>query len=276
MANFGQMLAAAQAYATPEQQRKVAQTQAMGAEREVAKEKKSQMEELQALMEAEMAKAAKEEGGLGFLGDIGKLVGFLNPTIGAGLSALGGASQAKGQKEAVEALMNDPKFAKYKGTWLSDPTKKFQEQAKELSEEIDPLKTGIASFGTSLAAGKAAKGMGSKLKGMFKPGTTLADTALSNMNMPGGGTGGISVTDIVGGLKGGGGGPFENLMGNIGAGGGVFKGGLKNLFQNFDLMDVLGQSGKVGMDTAALNSLMKLISPGGGVSFSTSDLFNND
>ena len=47
MANFGQMLAAAQAYATPEQERMKAQSEAQKAELEVKKEKKSQMEALQ-------------------------------------------------------------------------------------------------------------------------------------------------------------------------------------------------------------------------------------
>ena len=113
MSQYGQMLAAAQAFATPEQQRKLAQTQSQASEYAVGKEKKSQQEELEALMEAEMKKASEKKGKFGFLGDLGKLAGFFMPGVGAGLQALSGASQASSQKKALKKLMKDPKFAKY-------------------------------------------------------------------------------------------------------------------------------------------------------------------
>ena len=55
--NLGQMLAVAQAYASPEQQRKLAQSEAGKAEQTVESEKETQMAELQKLMEDEMKKA---------------------------------------------------------------------------------------------------------------------------------------------------------------------------------------------------------------------------
>ena len=51
MATFGQMLAAAQAYSTPEQQKKIAASEALEKQYEVEKEKKSQQQELQSLIE---------------------------------------------------------------------------------------------------------------------------------------------------------------------------------------------------------------------------------
>ena len=50
--NFGQMLAAAQAYTAPQEQRAAAQSQSQQKEFEVEKEKTKQMEELQELIEA--------------------------------------------------------------------------------------------------------------------------------------------------------------------------------------------------------------------------------
>ena len=116
MANFGQMLAAAQAYATPEQQRKQAQSEAQGADFEVEKEKKSQMKELQELMEKELAKASGKGGFFKKLGDLGSLLGFI-PGVGtawsAGLGAISGAGQANAQKKALKNLMKSKDFAKY-------------------------------------------------------------------------------------------------------------------------------------------------------------------
>ena len=146
--NFGQMLAAAQAYATPEQERKRAQSQAQESEFEVGKEKKSQMDELQALFEAELEKASGKKGMFGgAFGDIGKLLSFIpgvGTGVGAGLQALEGMGQAAGQKKALKGIMKDPRFAKYKGSYLGDPTKQYMKDVKGLAGDIDPLMTGLS------------------------------------------------------------------------------------------------------------------------------------
>ena len=99
--NFGQMLAAAQAQYAPEQERQFAQSQAQTAGREVERQKKTQIEELQALFEAEMEKASKSKGIFGgHFGNIGKLLSFIpgvGTGVGAGLQALEGMGQAAGQ-----------------------------------------------------------------------------------------------------------------------------------------------------------------------------------
>ena len=114
--NFGQMLAAAQAYATPEQQRALAQSESKEKEFEVEKEKRKQMKELQDLMEAELEKASKGSDFFSGIGDIGKLLSFI-PGVGtgisAGLQAISGAGIAGKQKSQLKDLMKDPKFAKY-------------------------------------------------------------------------------------------------------------------------------------------------------------------
>ena len=59
MANFGEMLAVAQAYGTPEQQRALAQSESKKKEFEVEKEKRIEIARLPALMEAELKKASE-------------------------------------------------------------------------------------------------------------------------------------------------------------------------------------------------------------------------
>ena len=98
--SYGQMLAAAQAFATPEQQRKVAQTQSQGADFEVKKEKKSQMEELQAMMEAELKRASNKGGFFKNLGNLGKVLGFI-PGVGTLASGLIGGIAGAGQAGAA-------------------------------------------------------------------------------------------------------------------------------------------------------------------------------
>ena len=282
MANFGQMLAAAQAYATPEQERKRAQTQSQGAEYEVKKEKKSQMDELQALMEAEMKKASESSGPFGALGDIGKLISFIpgiGTGVGAGMQALSGMGQAKGQKDALKKLMKDPKFAKYKGTYLGDPTKQYLKDVEGLAGDIDPLKTGLTSLATSLASGKIAKGIGEKFKGAFKPSEAVFSP----------GTGGVSqqltTPDITKSFGGGGGGVgFDVDLLKEGFTGGVkdfgftqaqfAPSGLKGLFKDFDLMDILGEGMEGQENLQALPLLMQMFGGGGqGMDFSAGSYF---
>ena len=180
--SYGQMLAAAQAFATPEQQRKVAQTQSQGADFEVKKEKKSQMEELQAMMEAELKRASNKGGFFKNLGNLGKVLGFIPGvgTLASGLiGGIAGAGQAGAQKKALKKLMKDPKFAKYKGSWLGDPTKEYLKDVKGLASDIDPLKTGLSSLATSMASGKMMEGIGDKVKGAF------TDTSLDKITKQG-------------------------------------------------------------------------------------------
>ena len=172
--NFGQMLAATQAYGTPEQQRQLAQSQSQTAGHEVEVQKKSQQQELQALMEAELAKAS-DSGGWGLLGDLGKVLSFIPAVgtgVGAGLQAFSAAGTAGSQKSKLEKLLAGDKFKKYKGTYLGDPTKAFMKDVKGLAGDIDPLTTGLSSLATSMVTGKIAKGIGEKVKGAFT-GTSL-------------------------------------------------------------------------------------------------------
>ena len=267
MATFGQMLAASQAFAAPDQQRKQAQSESMAAEFEVEKEKKSQMEELQALMEAEMKKASEKKGPFGALGDIGKLAGFFMPGVGAGLQALSSAGQAGAQKKALKKLMKDPKFAKYKGTWLGDPTKGYLKDVEGLAGDIDPLKTGLSSFATSMAAGKMMKGIGDKVGGMFK-GTPLVDDLGYSIDPTFG--------DTAATFTGGAGAPMKNLMANIKVGGGIGGGGLKDLFKDFNLMEEMSKGVKGQENLQSLPLLLQMLGVGGGgnVEFDPQSYFN--
>ena len=268
MANFGQMLSVAQAYGTPEQQRKIAETQSMRAESEVKDVKRKQMEELEALMEQAMKEAESKKGRFGNLGDLGKVVGLFNPMIGAGLSSIGAGSQARGQQKALKALMNDPRFAKYKGSYLSDPTKQFQEKALALSKEIDPLKTGAATFTTALASGKAGKKLLDPITGNLKQ---MFQEKGSGVLAP------EVASDFIGPLEKGKwglpGDPLKNLMANIKGGG-----GLEQLFEGFDVEKALGEAfgaeGKLEELGENLPMLLKMFGQGGGLSsFDFSELF---
>ena len=271
MANFGQMLAAAQAYAAPQEQRAMAQSQSQQKEFEVEKEKKSQLNELQALMEAEMKRASDKKGPFGGLGKIGKLVSFFNPAVGAAFETLSATGQAGAQKKALKKLMKDPKFAKYKGTWLDDPTKLFMKDVKGLASDIDPLMTGLTSFATSKVTGDIAKGIGDKFKGAFAKGTPMEELGISEQIT--GKAGGVGIRpDLLG--KGGAldlsktldprfapggvegiGGKFDVLSDteNIMSGG-----GLKDLFKDFDLMDIIGEAGEGAENLQSIPLLMQL------------------
>ena len=284
MANYGQMLAAAQAYATPEQQRKLAQSESQGAEFEVEKEKKSQMEELQDLMEKAMQEASRKKGMFGGLGKLGELISFIpgiGTGVGAGMQALSGFGQAKGQKDALKKLLKDPKFAKYKGTWLGDPTKQYLKDVEGLAGDIDPLKTGLTSLATSMTTGKIAKGIGEKFKGAFSPSEVGISEQITGQ------PGGVGIrADLLGG-KGGGfdigktldprftSGEFIgqaaplNAFDVIGGDKMMTKlagGGLKELFGGDGdwLMDLIGEAGKGTENLQALPLLMKMFGGGGG------------
>jgi len=306
--NFGQMLAAAQAYSTPEQQRALAASQAQGTQFEVEKEKKSQMEELQALMEAEMKKASKSK--FGVLGKIGKFASFFNPAVAAAFSTISDVGSAVDQKSQLKKLMKNPKFAKYKNTWLGDPTKQYLKNVKGLASDINPLLTGITSLATSKLTSDIAGKIGGKFKDAFSPELEGISEQL------GGGKGGIGVKgpdflggDMVGadrftdsitgeslldskgfGIKG-------NLLDDLnlnlkGLSGaknfdilnsekfgkiakqGIGSGGLKELFGDFDIMEMLEGAGDGTENLAALPALMQLFGVGGGSSdFDASQYF---
>ena len=247
--NFGQMLAAAQAYATPEQQRALAQSESKEKEFEVEKEKRKQMKELQDLMEAELEKASKGSDFLSGLGGLGKLLSFAMPGLGAGISALSSAGMGLRQKSQLKDLMKSSKFEKYKGTWLSDPTSQYMKDVKGIRGDIDPLKTGLTTLGESWVSGQIGKGIGDELGGMFKGGGVDAS--------------GYSIDPTWGAetFSGGAGGPLKNLMANIKGGGSIGGGGLKNLFKDFYLMDILSEAGgdKTTQAMTALPYLIKLL-----------------
>ena len=250
--NLGQMLAVAQAYASPEQQRKIAQSEAGKAEQTVESEKETQMAELQKLMEDEMKKASDEKGIFGgWAGGLGQLLSFI-PAVGtgwgAGLQALEGMGQAKAQKDALRKLSRNPKFAKYAGTWLSDPMKEYKKDISSLMGEIDPLKTGLSSLATGLITGQIGKGITKGAKQMFKgSGTQLGESTIKGVEA-GEGMGDVSVTDIVGKMKYDTKGPVKNLIANI-------KGGK---LKDADLMNIIGQVGGGVAGLEALPALFEL------------------
>ena len=190
--NLGQMLAVAQAYATPDQQRKLAQSEAGRAEKVVEKEQKKQQSELQDLMEQLMQEASDEKGMFGgWAGGLGKLLSFI-PGVGtgwgAGLQALEGMGQAKAQKEALRGAYRDPRFAKFKGTYLADPVKQYKKDVSSMIGQIDPTRTGLTSLASGLVSGQIAKGIGKGAKEMFaSPGEISQELAQSY----GGGEGGV-------------------------------------------------------------------------------------
>ena len=292
MANFGQMLAAAQAFATPEQQRNIAQTQSQSAEFEVKKEKKSQMDELQDLMEKAMQEASDKKGMFGGLGNLGKLISFIpgiGTGVGAGMQALSGFGQAKGQKDALKKLLKDPKFAKYKGTWLGDPTKQYLKDVEGLAGDIDPLKTGLTSLATSMASGKIAKGIGEKFKEAFSRGTPIGQVDVSEqITGKAGGVGfkGDLLSDKIGGTG------FKatdmfNRFDSLSKGRAMFDvlgdtsniaagGGLKELFGGDSdwLMDLIGQAGEGQENLQSLPLLLQMFGGGGeGMEFDPQSYF---
>ena len=179
--NLAQMMAAAQAMQQGQEQRSQASSDFAESERAVKKEKKFQIEKLQKEMKAALKAASKKKGLFGGLNKFSKLLKFV-PGFGdiasAALSGVGSFSQAKAQKKALERLSSDPRFKKYSSTFLSDPTKSFQKDVSKLAGEIDPLKTGITSLGSSLVAGKLMGNLGDKIGGMFnKAGDVAAEGA---------------------------------------------------------------------------------------------------
>tara|TARA_R100001594_G_C4053723_1_gene265482 strand:- start:9240 stop:10049 length:810 start_codon:yes stop_codon:yes gene_type:complete len=251
--NFGQMLAAAQAYTAPQEQRAMAQSQSQQKEFEVEKEKRKQLEELQALMEAEMNRASRGSWLERKLGGFGKILSVFNPTVGAGLQSLSSAGTAARQKKALKSLMKDPKFAKYSGTWLADPTKSFMKDVKGIADDINPFKTGLTSLATSLATGKIAKGVGEEFGGLFKGGAEGAEFIedasgkLSESGKP------LMVKNpdyIAPTFTGGEGGPLKNLLARIQ--------GKQGGFEDFDLLKAIGEGADDMDNLAALPLLVSL------------------
>ena len=268
MATFGQMLAAAQAYSTPEQQKKIAASEALEKQYEVEKEKKSQQQELQSLIEKGLKESSKSRWGV--LGKIGKAASFFNPTLAAAISTISDVGTAVDQKSALKKLIKDPKFAKYKNTWLGDPTKAFLKDVKGIAGDINPLMTGL----TSLATSKLTSDIGGKISGKFKD----AFTPSGGISAPGaeGVSQQLALPDITKSLGGGGGGVgFDFDLLKEGFTGGVkdfgFTGGataaapgLKGLFKDFDIMEMLEGIGDGTENLAALPALMQLFGIGGG------------
>tara|TARA_R110000824_G_scaffold172942_2_gene350914 strand:- start:340 stop:1212 length:873 start_codon:yes stop_codon:yes gene_type:complete len=288
MATFGQMLAASQAYATPEAQRKLAQTDSLKSEHEVGVQKKSQQQELEALMEEQLAKASGS-GGWDMLGNLGKVLSFvpgIGTGVGAGLQALSGAGTAGSQKSKLEKLMKSSKFDKFKNSWLGDPTKAYMKDVKGLAGDIDPLKTGLSSFATSMVTGDIAKGIGEKFKGAFTPSEVGISEQITGQ------PGGVGIkADFLGG-KGGGFDIGKTLDPRFTSGEFIKPGGfdvldnklmtqvapqgLKSLFKDFDIMDIIGGAGEgKGIENLqALPMLMQLFGDsGGGMDFSSGSYF---
>jgi len=296
MANFGQMLAAAQAHAVPQKERAMAQSQSQQKEFEVKKEKKSQMEELQALMEAEMKRASKKGGFFKNLGSLSKVLSFI-PGVGSLASALmgsiAGAGQASAQKNALKKLMKDPRFAKYKGTWLSDPTKSFMKDVKGLAGDIDPLKTGLSSLATSMVTGKMAKGIGEKVKGAFSPETAVSGVkggqSLVDTGIPGSMDKSFSLDDRLSGKVGGGvkinlgdltkpdllAGLDKSALGSRIAGSTIEATPLKTLFGGDKdwLMDIIGKAGEGTENLQALPLLLQMFGEDKGENYDAGSLF---
>ncbi len=250
--NLGQMLAVAQAFASPQQQRALAESESKKKEFQVQKEKTRQRKEFEALMEKLMKEASGEEGMFGgALGKVGKLLSFI-PAIGtgwgAGLQALEGFGKADAQKEALKGIMKDPRFAKYKGTWLGDAASQFKKDVKGLEGQINPLATGLSTLGQSWMSGKIAQGIGKGAKSTFEK-LAESDTPFKDLARPFKKTGltkeGWGATEYT---------PRKDLERNI-----------HKLFGDFDLMDILSKAGddKTSQAMAALPYLVQLAEESG-------------
>tara|TARA_R110002020_G_scaffold102635_1_gene240868 strand:- start:2798 stop:3622 length:825 start_codon:yes stop_codon:yes gene_type:complete len=273
MANFGQMLAAAQAYATPQAEQKKAQSDAEKSERVVGKEKIKQKKELEALMELMAKEAEKKKGGfLSNLGGVGKLISAFMPGVGAALSGLAEGDKARAQKKGLEAISSDARLRKYGGTWLSDPTEAFKKQTSDLADEIDPLSTALTTGAMDFGMGKA---MGGVTDSLFKgQGAQLAESTMEGFKA-GEGLGGLDVTNIVSGLQSDAG-PMKNLMANIKEfGGGIGEGSVKGLFEGMDMKDILKQLSGTGAGATQLQAILEMLQNQGDetVSFNAGDYF---
>ena len=184
MANFGQMLAASQAFLEPQKQKALAQSESEQKEFEVEKEKMNQIKILQDLMEKEMRKASRGSWLERKLGDFGKALGFFSPGWGTALQTIGSTSQASRQKKALKGILDDPKFSKYKGTWLSDAVGGFKRDVRGMRESIDPFTTGLSTLASSLMTGKISKGVGEKLSDLFKTDVVTSEEAIVSDFLP--------------------------------------------------------------------------------------------
>lgn len=175
MANgTGQLYQIAQLLHAPSQEAVKAEIESKEAGRKVDTEKAEQKNILMELMEEVLKKAQKQKSG-GWLGDLGKIVSFINPIAGATLQGLSTGYEADRQKSALEKLSKSDKFKQYGGTWLSDPAKGYMKDVGTMAKEIKPwqtaLATGVTSYGTGLQQqkfGETVKAGGGFGKGGIK------------------------------------------------------------------------------------------------------------
>ena len=190
MANgTGQLYQIANLLRVPGQEAVKAEIESKEAGRKVDTEKAEQKNMLMELMEEELKKAQKKKSG-GWLGDLGKIVSFINPIAGATLQGLSTGYQADRQKSALEKLSKSDKFKQYSGTWLSDPSKGYMKDVGKMSKEITPWQTALA-------------------KGVTSYGTGLKQKSFADSIREGGGIGGGGLKSL---WKEGKGGPLENLV----------------------------------------------------------------
>jgi len=203
MASFADIVASSQAYAAPAQHEILSRSKEKETGRVVKKEKTKQINELMELMEAQMRAAQKKKKGFfekAFGGDIARLldsdivrmaIGSLVPFGGLATSLISGmeaGNQAKSQKDALKDIINDPRYSKYKGSYLANPVKGFKTEVQDLRSQINPGLSALTSFGTQFAMQKmmskgaeAFKGAGADLgwvkgDGVFKNiGTNIKD-----------------------------------------------------------------------------------------------------
>ena len=164
MANLAQMLAASQAMLNPSIEARKVELEKEKTNIEVGKAKRRQAAKLQAEMEAAIRKATKRrKRGFGrFFSGLGKLLSFIpgvGTAVGAGISGLGSALQAKQQRMGLRELRKSGAFDKYKKSWLGSPSKQFMQSVRTQEKDIDPFSAFTNTFGAGLIGGGIAKGL---------------------------------------------------------------------------------------------------------------------
>ena len=258
--DYRQMLASISALQSPQRGMRIAQPDFIKSQFAVKKGKQGQQKEFQALMEEQLAKAS-DSGGWDLLGDLGKVLSFvpgLGTGVGAGFQALSAAGTAGSQESKLEKLMKSSKFDKFKNSWLGDQTEAYMEKVKGLAGDIAPLMTGLTTGAAAYGTGKIKGKIGEQFTDMFKGDTVLPDVITDT-----GSSMEITPGETIRGFTEGAGGGIENLIANIKGGGGIGGGGLKDLFKDFDLMDILGEGVKGQENLQALPLLMQMFSGGG-------------
>jgi len=231
--DYEQMLASINALQSPQTNVRLSQPDFIKSQFAVKKEKQSQQKEFQALMEQELAKAS-DSGGWGFLGDLGSLVSFFNPVIGAALTTAGATGTAARQKSKLgDTLQSSRALSKYANTWLGDEALAYKKNIKDLAGDIDPLMTGLTTAATSYGTGKVSGKIGEQFGDLFKGDTVLPDVITDT-----GSSMEITPGETIRGFTEGAGGPLKNLRANIKEGGGGLK-GVKELFSDWDMESLL-------------------------------------